>query len=67
MPPGDVARVIAFGGTGKAIVTHHRNVFDPPEIMASNADHAASLAQLPITATSVEGWARLFNAALTRD
>lgn len=64
MPTAEFAQAAAAGGAEELIVSHYRHLCDAPEAMSSNVDHAASLADLPITPTSIEDWAGLYADAL---
>jgi uncharacterized protein YbjT (DUF2867 family) len=66
MPPTEFADAVAFGGDVGAIVNYYSSVFERPEAMSTNIDHAAALALLPITPITFEGWARMYQAALTK-
>lgn len=66
MPPQEFAKAVAFDGNEAAIVGYYSAVFDNPDMMSTNVDHQAAMDALPITPLSVEGWARRYQAALTK-
>lgn len=66
MPPTEFAKTLNYDGDVGAIVGYYSSVFERPETMSTKIDHVASLALLPITPISFEGWARMYQAALTK-
>ena len=66
MPPEEFAKTVSYGGNEEAIVGYYRSIFDNPDIMTTNVDHQKALAALPITPMSIEGWARMYQGALTK-
>jgi NAD(P)H dehydrogenase (quinone) len=66
MPPAEFATAVAYGGNEGAIVSYCSAVFEQPEMMSTNVDHQAALDLPPITPMSVEDWARMYRAALTK-
>lgn len=67
MPPEEFARAISYDGNEEAIVGYYRSIFDNPSLMTTNVDHKRAVEALPINPLSVEGWARMYQNALTRN
>ena len=66
MPPQDFTKAVACDGNEAAIKGYYSAVFDNPDMMSTIADHQAALDLLPITPLSVEGWSRIYHAALAK-
>lgn len=66
MPPAEFAKAVAFGGAEEAIVRYYSSVFDNPDVMSTDVDHAAALSLFPITPLSMENWARRYSVAFER-
>lgn len=65
MPPEEFAKAISYGGNEESIIDYYRSIFENPTIMTTNVDHQKSLEALPIAPLTVEGWARMYQDALT--
>lgn len=66
MPPQEFAKAVSFGGNEAPIVAYYTSVFENPAMMTTDVDHQAAVDALPITPISMEAWASIYKAALTK-